>query len=86
MAGKMFYVEDPQNAVLADEYGIVMGTSHHEPLTRAHAEWNKKTNGEWNFNTNPDNLKQFWTDGIKRMGKTETIVTIGMREAMATSQ
>lgn len=79
MWGKMFYVEDPQNAVLADEYGIVMGTSHHEPLTRAHAEWNKKTNGEWNFNTNPDNLKQFWTDGIKRMGKTETIVTIGMR-------
>ena len=38
MWGRMFYVEDPQNAVLADEYGIVMGTSHHEPLTRAHAD------------------------------------------------
>ena len=79
MWGKMFYVDDPQNAVLADEYGIVMGTSHHEPLTRAHAEWDKNSNGKWDFNTNAEKLKQFWTDGIKRMGTAETIVSIGMR-------
>ncbi|MDP5202277.1 glycosyl hydrolase 115 family protein [Flavobacterium sp. DG2-3] len=78
MWGRMFYVEDPQNAVLADEYGIVMGTSHHEPLTRAHAEWGK-TNGKWDFTTNSEALIQFWKDGIKRMGNKETIVTIGMR-------
>jgi len=78
MWGRMFYVEDPQNAVLADEYGIVMGTSHHEPLTRAHAEWGK-SNGKWNFNTNSESLVQFWKDGIKRMGNKETIVTVGMR-------
>ncbi|MHC0445900.1 glycosyl hydrolase 115 family protein [Flavobacterium sp. 3-218] len=78
MWGRMFYVEDPQNAVLADEYGIVMGTSHHEPLTRAHAEWGK-SNGKWDFNTNSEALIQFWKDGIKRMGNKETIVTIGMR-------
>ena len=78
MWGRMFYVEDPQNAVLADEYGIVMGTSHHEPLTRAHAEWGK-ANGKWDFNSNSEALIQFWKDGIKRMGNKETIVTIGMR-------
>lgn len=78
MWGRMFYVEDPQNAVLADEYGIVMGTSHHEPLTRAHAEWGK-ANGKWDFNTNSEALIQFWKDGIKRMGNKETIVTVGMR-------
>lgn len=78
MWGRMFYAEDPQNAVLADEYGIVMGTSHHEPLTRAHAEWGK-ANGKWDFNTNSEALIQFWKDGIKRMGNKETIVTIGMR-------
>lgn len=78
MWGRMFYVEDPQNAVLADEYGIVMGTSHHEPLTRAHAEWGK-ANGKWDFNTNSEALINFWKDGIKRMGNKETIVTIGMR-------
>ena len=78
MWGRMFYVEDPQNAVLADEYGIVMGTSHHEPLTRAHAEWGK-SNGKWDFTANSGALIQFWKDGIKRMGNKETIVTIGMR-------
>ncbi|TDP02264.1 glycosyl hydrolase 115 family protein [Flavobacterium sp. 245] len=78
MWGRMFYVEDPQNAVLADEYGVVMGTSHHEPLTRAHAEWGKE-NGKWDFNSNSENLINFWKDGIKRMGNKETIVTIGMR-------
>jgi hypothetical protein len=78
MWGRMFYVEDPQNAVLADEYGIVMGTSHHEPLTRAHAEWGKE-NGKWDFSTNSEALINFWKDGIKRMGNKETLVTIGMR-------
>ncbi|KAF2333700.1 glycosyl hydrolase 115 family protein [Flavobacterium daemonense] len=78
MWGRMFYVDDPQNAVLADEYGIVMGTSHHEPLTRAHAEWGKEK-GKWDFNTNSEALINFWKDGIKRMGNKETIVTIGMR-------
>ncbi len=78
MWGRMFYVEDPQNAVLADEYGIVMGTSHHEPLTRAHAEWGK-ANGKWDFSTNSEALINFWKDGIKRMGNKETLVTIGMR-------
>ena len=75
----MFYEDDPQNAALADEYGIVMGTSHHEPLTRAHAEWDKVVNGEWDFNTNSDGLKAFWKGGIERMGNKETLVTIGMR-------
>ena len=79
MWGRMFYVDDPQNAVLADEYGIVMGTSHHEPLTRAHAEWAKLDKGKWDFSTNSENLISFWKDGMKRMGNTETIVTVGMR-------
>ena len=78
MWGRMFYVDDLQNAVLADEYGIVMGTSHHEPLTRAHAEWGK-SNGKWDFASNSENLISFWREGIKRMGNTETIVTVGMR-------
>lgn len=31
----MFYVDDKANAALADYYGIVMGTSHQEPMARA---------------------------------------------------
>ena len=79
MWAERFYVDDPQNAILADEYGIVMGTSHHEPLTRAHAEWNKSVNGNWDFNTNAEGLKDFWKGGIERMGNKESLVTIGMR-------
>ena len=79
MWGRMFYENDPQNPILANEYGIVMGTSHHEPLTRAHAEWQRFGKGEWNYNINPEGLRKFWTEGMERRGNTETIVTVGMR-------
>ena len=79
MWGKAFYDDDPANGVLADKYGIVMGTSHHEPLARAQAEWGRYGSGEWNYETNEDTLKSFWRKGIERMGDRETLVTIGMR-------
>ena len=78
-----FNEDDPLNPKLADEYGIVMGTSHHEPLDRSQKEWThnhqKYGNGEWNYVTNKDGLTQFWTDGLKRNGKYENILTMGMR-------
>lgn len=74
-----FYEDDPKNAELADEYGIVMGTSHHEPMTRAHDEWSRFDSGPWNFETNRERLLQFWRGGIERMGDRETVVTVGMR-------
>ncbi|UOG76225.1 glycosyl hydrolase 115 family protein [Hymenobacter tibetensis] len=79
MWGNMFNVDDPQNPVLADEYGIVMGTSHHEPLTRAHEEWKHAGKGAWNYQTNATTLQEFWRGGMKRMGTRENIVSIGMR-------
>ncbi|WP_249600422.1 glycosyl hydrolase 115 family protein [Zunongwangia pacifica] len=79
MWGKAFYDDDPANGVLADKYGIVMGTSHHEPLMRAQAEWGRYGSGEWNYETNADTLRSFWRKGIERMGDRESLVTIGMR-------
>ncbi|WP_029036522.1 glycosyl hydrolase 115 family protein [Salinimicrobium xinjiangense] len=79
MWGRAFYDDDPQNPVLADEYGMVIGTSHHEPLMRAHDEWRRFGEGEWNYNTNPEKLQQFWRGGIARMGDYESVVTVGMR-------
>ncbi|MCC9167364.1 glycosyl hydrolase 115 family protein [Pontibacter harenae] len=79
MWGRAFYVDDPINPKLADEYGVVIGTSHHEPLMRAHAEWERFGEGAWNYDTNKENLQQFWRKGIERMGTNESIVTIGMR-------
>ena len=79
MWGKAFYDDDPMNAVLADEYGIVIGTSHHEPLGRAHVEWERYGEGDWNYVSNPDRLQSFWREGVERIGDREAIVTIGMR-------
>lgn len=72
------------NAELADKYGIVMGTSHHEPLCRAGLEWGKTHNDyesddKWNFNVNGDAITEFWRDGVKRNMAFENVYTLGMR-------
>lgn len=74
-----FNADDPVNASLADEYGIVMSTSHHEPMMRAHAEWRKLKAGDWNYETNAPTLQKFWREGVERMGSKESIVTLAMR-------
>jgi len=79
MWGKAFYDDDPENPKLADEYGVVIGTSHHEPLMRAHDEWRRFGSGRWNYELNEERLKEFWREGIRRMDGFESIVTIGMR-------
>ncbi len=83
---RAFNADDPQNMVLADAMGVVMGTSHHEPMTRAHDEWSRvKDAGPWNYRTNAEKLRAFWRGGIERMmskgdGKGyEAVVTVGMR-------
>jgi hypothetical protein len=79
MWGRAFYDDDSLNAPLADEYGVVIGTSHHEPLMRAHDEWRRYGSGPWNYDQNPEALRRFWTEGVRRMGSNESIVTVGMR-------
>ncbi len=72
------------NAELADKYGIVMGTSHHEPLCRAGIEWGRfrKDYGKlsaWDFNKNGDAITRFWEDGVARNKPFENVYTLGMR-------
>lgn len=79
MWGNAFAADDPLNPKLADEYGIVVSTSHHEPMMRAHDEWRRYGKGPWNYATNPDALRAFWTEGIRRTAPFEKIVTLAMR-------
>ncbi len=79
MWGNAFNDDDKMNPVLADEYGVVMGTSHHEPMDRAQQEWKRYGNNIWNYETNAPVLQEFWRKGIQNMGAKETIVTVGMR-------
>lgn len=73
------------NAKLADEYGIIMGMSHHEPCLRQGEEY-KYLRGKdsvygdaWNFRTNREGIIRFWKDGLLRRGKFENVITLGMR-------
>ncbi|MBN2279147.1 MAG: glycosyl hydrolase 115 family protein [Candidatus Marinimicrobia bacterium] len=79
MWGRAFYDDDPKNAELADEYGIVISTSHHEPMMRAHDEWRRYGTGPWNYEKNASELRRFWRNGIERMGDHESVVTLAMR-------
>jgi hypothetical protein len=81
MWNNCFYEDDPQNAELASEYGIVMGTSHVEPMMRADKEWNRAgyTAAQWNFDRSPQELAAFWREGIERSRTYENIITVAMR-------
>ena len=79
MWNNAFNEDDPQNAQLADEYGIVMGTSHHEPMLRAQQEWKRHGKGPWDYSANADFLKGFWDEGVQRNKNYESIITLGMR-------
>ena len=83
MWGNAFNEDDPLNPKLADEYGIVMGTSHHEPMMRSQKEWTNHHeeygNGEWNYKTNAEGLKRFWEDGLKRNKDYEQVITMALR-------
>ena len=76
-----FYADDSLNMKTADDMGICMGTSHHEPMARAHKEWtsHRREYGAWNYDTNQATLDQFWKSGVERMQHTDDVVTIGMR-------
>jgi len=81
MWNNCFNEDDPLNPKLADEYGIVMGTSHVEPMLRADKEWNRKgySASQWNYDKSPDILRAFWEEGIGRNKDFESIITIAMR-------
>jgi hypothetical protein len=79
MWNNAFNEDDPLNAQVADEYGIVMGTSHHEPMLRAQQEWKRHGRGPWDYSTNSDFLKGFWDEGVQRNRNYESIITLGMR-------
>lgn len=76
-----FNEDDPRNPVLADKYGIIMGTSHHEPMMRAHKEYTNRREevGAWDYSTNKKNLDKFFRDGLERNKRFDNLVTIGMR-------
>jgi hypothetical protein len=79
MWNSAFNEDDPADPILADEYGIVMGTSHHEPMMRAQQEWKRHGTGPWDYTLNKQELDDFWRYGVRRNKNFEELTTIGMR-------
>ena len=81
MWGWSFYADDPLNSPTASDMGVIMGTSHHEPMARNHQEWarHRKEYGEWNYVTNQKVIDEFFREGVSRSKDNEDIITIGMR-------
>ena len=72
----------PQNKVVADDYAIVMGSSHIEPMLRnniAGAEWDREGGGEWDYQKNPGPIREYWARRLVENGRYENIYTLGMR-------
>ena len=70
----------PENKIIADQYAIVMGSSHCEPMLRNNVtEWNKQTMGAWNYETNRDTIYNYWDSRVKENGRFENVYTVGMR-------
>lgn len=80
MWNSAFHDDDPLNGKLADEYGVVVGTSHHEPMMRAHREWHRGADkGPWDYARNAERLREFWRGGLAQSRGQERAITLGMR-------
>ncbi|KAH7033721.1 uncharacterized protein B0I36DRAFT_422055 [Microdochium trichocladiopsis] len=78
--GSSFFADDDENQKTADDYGIVMSTSHHEPMQRATNEWfAENERGTWSWLTHKDKITQFFDQGIHRAVPYESYFTMGMR-------
>lgn len=75
----IFALDDPRSFPTADLYGIVIGTSHTEPLMRWTLEQSLLLQGPWNWLTNEKNIYQFLKEGVERSKDYEVIYTMGMR-------
>ena len=76
---------DLESMKLADEYGIYIGMSHHEPCMRSGAEYSKVRGPKspygdaWSYVTNKEGILKFWEDGVKRSIGHNVFPTVGMR-------
>ena len=70
----------PGNKEMADSCGILIGTSHCEPLLRNNvAEWDHTKRGAYNYITNREQVQQYWIERLKEVKGSEEFFTIGMR-------
>ncbi|KAJ6024374.1 hypothetical protein N7540_005171 [Penicillium herquei] len=77
--GSSFFLDDPLSQELADTYGIVVSTSHHEPMQRSTTEWRVRGDGPWSWSANKTKIQKFFHEGVLRASPFDSYLTLGMR-------
>ncbi|OJJ47353.1 hypothetical protein ASPZODRAFT_132347 [Penicilliopsis zonata CBS 506.65] len=80
-AGASFFTDDPRNQIVAEDWGIVISTSHHEPMQRAMGEWfqSHPHKESWSWTKNKAPVQQYMREGVERAKPFESYLTLGMR-------
>ena len=73
------FYQIPENKVVADNYAIVISTSHHEPMMTNSHEYHEDIHGPYDYWTNSERIYNYWEDRVKETAQYENIYTIGMR-------
>ena len=71
-----------ESKVVCDSFGIIITTSHCEPLllnNAAKSEWDSERDGEWNYKTNRETIWKKWDDRLREASQYENIYTVAMR-------
>ena len=69
----------PENAALADEYGVVVGSSHCEPMLYNNVHWDEAKQGKWDYSLNQDVIRSVWEKTAKERATYEAVWTTGIR-------
>ena len=76
------FYSHPESKVICDSFGIVITTSHCEPLllnNAATSEWDQNRDGDWNYKTNREAILKKWDDRLAEASQYENIYTVAMR-------
>jgi len=76
------FYSHPESKVVADQYGIIITTSHCEPLlfnNAAKSEWDSKRDGDWNYAKNKEVILKKMDNRVREASPYENIYTIAMR-------
>ena len=69
----------PETRKCAEDYAIVIGSQHSEPLTMYAGEWDAQTRGEWNYFTNKAGILSFLEERVAENKAYENVYTMGLR-------
>ena len=74
------FYQTPGNKEMADQYGMIMGASHCEPMMRnANTEWKIDGKGNYDFVNNRENVLNFWQDRVTQLKNSDNLYTLGIR-------